>query len=54
MAEIPSVTQESSSTKDADAIIIGAGISGLYRLVRLRELGMKLRVFEAGSDVGGT
>ena len=39
---------------DADAIIIGAGISGMYQLIRLRELGMKLRVFEAGSDVGGT
>ena len=37
-----------------DAIIIGAGISGMYQLYRLRELGMKVRVFEAGSDVGGT
>jgi cation diffusion facilitator CzcD-associated flavoprotein CzcO len=37
-----------------DAIIIGAGISGMYQLYRLRELGMKVRVFEAGGDVGGT
>jgi cation diffusion facilitator CzcD-associated flavoprotein CzcO len=37
-----------------DAIIVGAGISGMYQLHRLRELGMKVRVFEAGSDVGGT
>jgi cation diffusion facilitator CzcD-associated flavoprotein CzcO len=37
-----------------DAIIIGAGIAGMYQLHRLRELGMKVRVFEAGSDVGGT
>jgi cation diffusion facilitator CzcD-associated flavoprotein CzcO len=37
-----------------DAIIIGAGVSGLYQLVRLRELGMSVQVFEAGSDVGGT
>ena len=37
-----------------DAIIIGAGIAGLYQLYRLRELGMTVRVFEAGSDVGGT
>ena len=37
-----------------DAIVIGAGISGMYQLYRLRELGMSVRVFEAGSDVGGT
>ena len=37
-----------------DAIIIGAGVSGLYQLYRLRELGMKTRVFEAGSGIGGT
>jgi heterodisulfide reductase subunit A-like polyferredoxin len=30
-----------------DAIIIGAGISGLYQLYRLRELGMRVRVLEA-------
>ena len=39
---------------DYDAIIIGAGMSGLYQLYRLRELGMRVRVFEAGTDVGGT
>ncbi len=37
-----------------DAIVIGAGISGLYQLIRLHELGMTVRVFEAGTDVGGT
>ncbi len=39
---------------DFDAIVIGAGVSGLYQLYRLRELGMTVRVFEAGSGVGGT
>jgi cation diffusion facilitator CzcD-associated flavoprotein CzcO len=39
---------------DFDAIIIGAGVSGLYQLYRLRELGLKLRVLEAGTGVGGT
>ena len=39
---------------DYDAVIIGAGISGMYQLYRLRELGMKVRVFEAGTGVGGT
>src|SRR6202041_3437648 len=39
---------------DFDAIVIGAGVSGLYQLYRLRELGMRVRVFEAGTGVGGT
>ncbi len=37
-----------------DAIIIGAGISGMYQLHRLRELGLSVRVFETGDGVGGT
>ena len=37
-----------------EAIVIGAGISGMFMLYRLRQLGMTARVFEAGSDVGGT
>ncbi len=37
-----------------DAVIIGAGISGMYQLYRLRELGMSVRVLEAGTDIGGT
>src|SRR4029077_19235190 len=39
---------------DFDAIVIVAGVSGLYQLYRLRELGMTARVFEAGTNVGGT
>ncbi len=39
---------------DFDAVIIGAGVSGLYQLYRTRELGLRTRVFEAASDVGGT
>ena len=37
-----------------DAIIVGAGVGGLYAIYRMRKLGLKLRVFEAGDDVGGT
>ena len=37
-----------------DAVVIGAGVSGLYALHKLRELGLSSRVFEAGSGVGGT
>ena len=39
---------------DYDAIIIGAGISGVYQLYRLRQLGLRVRVLEAGTGVGGT
>ena len=46
--------EHGTATLDFDAIIIGAGISGMYQLYRLRELGMRVRVFEAGTGVGGT
>ena len=39
---------------DYDAIIVGAGMSGMYQLYRLRELGLKTLVLEAGTGVGGT
>jgi cation diffusion facilitator CzcD-associated flavoprotein CzcO len=42
------------ATQDYDAIVIGAGVSGLYTLYKLRELGLSVRVFEAGTDIGGT
>ncbi len=37
-----------------DAVVIGAGFSGLYMLHRLVSLGLKVQGFEAGSGVGGT
>src|ERR1700730_475889 len=45
---------DTTPAADFDAIIIGAGMSGMYQLYRLRELGMRVRVFEAGTGVGGT
>jgi cation diffusion facilitator CzcD-associated flavoprotein CzcO len=49
-------SQETQSPDGApyDAIIVGAGISGMYQLLRLRELGLRVLVFEAGTGVGGT
>ena len=44
----------SNSDLDYDAIVIGAGISGMYQLYRLRELGLRVKVFERGTGVGGT
>jgi len=36
-----------------DAIIIGAGISGMYQLHTLREQGLSVKVYETGTGVGG-
>ncbi|MCO5176518.1 MAG: NAD(P)/FAD-dependent oxidoreductase [Thermomicrobiales bacterium] len=44
----------SSRNTDVDVIVVGAGFAGMYMLHRLRELGLTMRVFEAGGDVGGT
>jgi len=48
------VSPQATKATDFDAIVIGAGISGMFMLYRLRELGMTARVFEAGTDIGGT
>ncbi len=37
-----------------DAVIVGAGFAGLYMLHRLRGLGLRACVLEAGDGVGGT
>jgi cyclohexanone monooxygenase len=41
-------------TRAYDAVIVGAGFSGMYMLHKLRGMGLSARVIEAGSDVGGT
>jgi cation diffusion facilitator CzcD-associated flavoprotein CzcO len=45
---------EGAPVHGLDAILIGAGMSGLYMLYRLRQLGLRALVLEAGSGVGGT
>ncbi|POS72229.1 HK97 family phage prohead protease [Diaporthe helianthi] len=39
---------------DVDAIIVGAGFSGIFMLKSLRDRGLKAVIFEAGNDTGGT
>lgn len=39
---------------DFDAVVVGAGFAGMFMLHRLRQQGLKVRVFERGSGVGGT
>ncbi|QIG98373.1 MULTISPECIES: flavin-containing monooxygenase [unclassified Bradyrhizobium] len=54
MAALRQDNTPQTAALDYDVIIIGAGLSGMYQLYRLRELGLKTRVFEAGTGVGGT
>ena len=37
-----------------DAVIVGAGFSGMYLVHKFRQLGLKFVVLEQGTDVGGT
>ena len=47
-------TPGSANSAGFDVVIVGAGIAGLQMLYRVRELGLTVRAFEAGTDVGGT
>jgi cation diffusion facilitator CzcD-associated flavoprotein CzcO len=46
--------KEHGTVKEYDAIVIGAGVAGLYQLYRLRQAGLSVRLYEDGSGVGGT
>ena len=37
-----------------DVVVVGAGFAGMYALYKLRLMGLKVFVYEAGSGVGGT
>ncbi|HEX7810282.1 MAG TPA: NAD(P)/FAD-dependent oxidoreductase [Burkholderiales bacterium] len=44
-----------SQARSFDALVVGAGFSGLYQLLCLRDrLGLSVKVLEAGAGVGGT
>ncbi|MCF6781377.1 flavin-containing monooxygenase [Stutzerimonas stutzeri] len=49
-------SEPSSNSKEThlDALVIGAGVAGLYQLYRLREMGMNVRAYDTASGVGGT
>ncbi|MHB0768017.1 flavin-containing monooxygenase [Bradyrhizobium sp. 5.13L] len=44
----------SHGTAKFDAVVVGAGVAGLYQLYRLREQGLSVRAIDAASGVGGT
>lgn len=49
------VDTEREQQTDVDAVVVGAGFSGLYMLHRLRdELGLSATLIEKGEEVGGT
>jgi cation diffusion facilitator CzcD-associated flavoprotein CzcO len=48
------MAEETRNIGDFDAVVVGAGFAGLYMLHRLRGMGLSVRVFEAGSGIGGT
>ena len=39
---------------DPDVIVVGAGFAGMYAIYKFRQQGLRVKVFEAGTDVGGT
>lgn len=48
-------SSHTAAEADYDAVVVGAGFSGLYQLHRLRdELGLSVKVIEKADDVGGT
>jgi cyclohexanone monooxygenase len=56
MSALPSVAGKSraAAAKTYDVVVVGAGFAGMYMLHRLRGLGLSVRVYEQGGDVGGT
>src|ERR1700704_3560338 len=56
MSAVQSITGKSqtANTEGYDVVVVGAGFAGMYMLHRLRGLGVSVRVYEQGGDVGGT
>ncbi|MCQ4321642.1 flavin-containing monooxygenase [Stutzerimonas stutzeri] len=46
-------TNADISEGELDVVVVGAGFAGLYQLHKLREKGFKVKLLEAGSDIGG-
>ncbi|RLT41625.1 MAG: NAD(P)/FAD-dependent oxidoreductase [Chloroflexi bacterium] len=55
MTSLATNARATDGTAELDAVIIGAGFSGMYQLHTLRDrLGLSVQVLEAGEGVGGT
>jgi cation diffusion facilitator CzcD-associated flavoprotein CzcO len=42
-----------TAAEELDVLVVGAGFAGLYQLEHLRKRGYNVKIFEAGSDIGG-
>ena len=47
-------TPAEATTIELDAVVLGAGVAGLYQLYQLREQGLRVRAYDAAGGVGGT
>jgi cyclohexanone monooxygenase len=54
MQGAPTVLEQQTENTSYDAVVVGAGFSGLFMLHKLRAQGLTVRVLEAGGEVGGT
>jgi cation diffusion facilitator CzcD-associated flavoprotein CzcO len=52
-ASQPAKMANGKAVEELDVLVVGAGFAGLYQLEHLRRLGYKVKVFEAGADIGG-
>ena len=48
------MTSGTEHTLELDAVVLGAGVAGLYQLHQLRQQGLRVRAFDKAGDVGGT
>src|SRR4249919_2700143 len=48
------LASEAGDVLELDAVVLGAGVAGLYQLHQLREQGLRVRGYDAAGDVGGT
>src|SRR5205085_3960103 len=54
MTALQSISGKGQASETYDVVVVGAGFAGMYMLHRLRALGLTVRVYEQGGDVGGT
>ncbi|KAF9464913.1 cyclohexanone monooxygenase [Collybia nuda] len=46
--------ENSTNAQNLDALVVGAGFSGIYQLYQLRKRGFSVKIFEAAGGLGGT
>ncbi|MGQ0573858.1 MAG: flavin-containing monooxygenase [Pseudonocardia sp.] len=47
------MTTTTDGVEELDVLVIGGGFAGIYQLHRLRSLGHSVKIFEAGTELGG-